>query len=815
MKVLGTPDFTLANSKFGCAATDAAKAAQFGASSLKLDSTHDALQIRFSGAQAIDERALLADIRKRGVIVAGGGGTMGADIATTTLNGNIPVGISDISDAALDGGEGKINASLAGAVQRGLLTVAEAEKRAKLLTGKYTDPSQVPADKAPAFVIEAVFENYDVKNKIFKGMNQHLPADTILATNTSSLDVERLAEASGRPDRFIGLHFFLPAHKNRLVEIIPASKTSPETIAKTRAFVQAIGKIPIVCQNSPGFGVNRMLVPVMNEGIKMWERLVAEQQAQYAKVHGSAPNAEVNKLIERRMATTVERAVQEVLWPQVSKDPAAGAFLIGPFSGLNSPIYMGIIGEITESLQAGLGEGYAPAKTVSEKSKAFFALNRRAPDFNEQFAKLQYAMGGPESVDQNMLPKLKELLQGLIIGTAMQLQDQGVITPEDLQRGVGIGTKWEMMPFDLMNQLGTKRSLELVEAYAATNPEFSVSSKLKDLAASNAKLPLNYVETRKEGDAQYITINKPHRNNALDQEMLANIRKAYEAAEKDPSVKTIIFESIGGAHFVSGADIFALKDQQKGMNPVQQMALFRNLILQGNQLYNDIASSSKVTVAKVNGTALGGGTELTLACDYVVASEDATFGTPEVRYGIYPAWGGTERLPQKVGKTMARFMVLEGGVMEKGAGPAILNGKEAALIGLADKVVSSDELDSAVRDGLAQGDFTQKPVRDAQAAEERVIKALNAQEPYHQPFQPNKLGGKFSRYKVASIDDLMGQELASLAPPSQRKVMKKVLQLAESRLKHADSKIGARARLERDILRMCLNYQAVSKSSKG
>lgn len=770
----------------------------------------DTLSIRFGNVQAVGEKDYLADIRREGVVVVGGGGTMGADIALTHLNGNVPVYIQDRDEAATARGEANIRNGLDNAVERGLVSVGEAADRFALLKGKLTDTTQVPTSPAPAFVIEAVFENYAVKEGIFRDMNAHLPPETILATNTSSLSVDRLAEASGRPDRFIGLHFFLPAYKNRLVEIIPGSKTSPETVEKTKALVRAIGKIPIVCQDSPGFGVNRMLVPVMNEGIRMLERLTEAKLKEYEAAHGPATPA-VRELIERRMATTIEQAVKETLWPTFSKDPKAGALLVGPFSGLNSPIYMGIIGEITQSLHEGLGEGYRPADTIQSKSQAFYALRKEnPPNFEERLARLQFKLGGPESLDQTLLPQLKEHLQGLIIGVAMQLQDQGVISPEDLHRGMALGTKWELMPYELINQLGAKRSLGLVEAYAKTNPAFAVPETLKALAANEGKIPLDYVQTRTEGSTRYVTINKPQRQNALDQAMLANIRKAFQAAEADPAVKTIVFESGGGAQFVSGADIFALKDQFKGMNPVQQLSVFRKLILQGKQLYDEIAGSSKVTVAKVDGQALGGGAELALACDYVVASEKASFGTPEVLYGIYPAWGGTERLPQKVGKTMARFMILEGGLMKRGKGPAILSGQDAAAIGLADRLANSATLDRELRDALAKGDFAAKPARDSRSAEERQQRRMAG-------FQPGQshLADKFNRYSNAGLEDLLDQELALLAPPSAREVYQKVLALADERIRHADDRIGNRLRLERDIVRTSLNYLAVDKLQRS
>ncbi|GIS91937.1 MAG: hypothetical protein CM1200mP21_02320 [Candidatus Poseidoniales archaeon] len=120
-------------------------------------------------------------------------------------------------------------------------------------------------------VIEAVFEDFDIKTEVFGILDEVCSEHTILASNTSSLSVNDLAQAVGRPDRFVGLHFFYHPAKNRLVEIIPAETTSAETLAAVELYCKTMGKVVIVCKDRPGFVVNRFFVPWLKRPFKFLE----------------------------------------------------------------------------------------------------------------------------------------------------------------------------------------------------------------------------------------------------------------------------------------------------------------------------------------------------------------------------------------------------------------------------------------------------------------------------------------------------------------------------------------------------------------
>lgn len=762
----------------------------------------DSLSIRFGAtenAQAVTDPLDFVDsLKKRGMVVAGGGGTMGNGIALNHLNIGVPVRIIEGNDAYYQNALKKFDTELAAAVKRGLMTQEEADKTRALVKGGFTNDTLTNLPKDTGLVIEAIFENPDIKKALFQKLDAHLGPEAILASNTSSISIDKLAEGLRYPERFIGIHFFMPAHKNRFIEIIPGKKTSQETINKTMALVKALGKTPIVCKrDSAGFAVNRMLVPWMVEGTRILEDMVKEHKTKT----GQDPTAQEMK----QFVTTIDFAARDLVWPTVSKNPKTSAILLSPFVAYNSPIYMGIIAEISEILYRDFGDSYKPTQTLVEKAAQFAALKKEnPPNFEERFKALQYPLGGPEDVLKDKVQAAKDRFAGLMIGISTQLIDEDITTPEDMNRGMLLGTRWEVSLFEMINQIGTPKALELVRKYKETNPDFKVSETLTTMAAANKSFDLNYVDTRKDGATQYITLNKPQRNNAFDIGMLKAMEAAFDQAEADPTVKSIVFESIGGKHFASGMDIFNLKSElvqvdadiraKYGKAPEsvfrQKMdeavlSHVKKIFQPGIDLFDKIRASSKITVSKVNGTCFGGAAELAMSCDYIAASNDAVFGFPEVKYGLFPAWTGTENLPERVGPTMAKFMILEGGLMDnKGKCTAFLNGKEAALIGLANLSAPAGELEKAVKEKLVEWEngaktvFPQSPSTLA-SLDNRVREKLATQAPTN-PLAARLLN-RFDTYRNVTAENALDTELKPLLAPIQQKKAEVKQQLDSTR----------------------------------
>ena len=194
-----------------------------------------------------------------------GAGTMGNGIAQACAVSGINVVLVDISDAAGQKGLATVAGSLDRLIKKE--KISEADKAAALSRIKVS--TSYDDLKAAQLVIEAATENYDLKVKILKQVDALVAPEVIVATNTSSISITQLAAATQRADRFIGMHFFNPVPMMALVEIIRGLQTSDATHDAVKAMAEALGKSPITVKNAPGFVVNRILVPMINEAFQV------------------------------------------------------------------------------------------------------------------------------------------------------------------------------------------------------------------------------------------------------------------------------------------------------------------------------------------------------------------------------------------------------------------------------------------------------------------------------------------------------------------------------------------------------------------
>lgn len=192
-----------------------------------------------------------------------GAGTMGNGIAQICAAAGLTVVMTDISEEATQRGLKAVSGSLDRLVKKEKLTAADRDTIVARIDAT-TDKSKLASCD---LVIEAATENLDLKIRILKDLATVLKPEAMIATNTSSISITKLATATDRPDRFIGLHFFNPVPLMALLEIIRASQTSDATHQAALEFAKRIGKSPITAKNSPGFAVNRILCPMINEAI--------------------------------------------------------------------------------------------------------------------------------------------------------------------------------------------------------------------------------------------------------------------------------------------------------------------------------------------------------------------------------------------------------------------------------------------------------------------------------------------------------------------------------------------------------------------
>jgi len=198
------------------------------------------------------------EIKSIGII---GAGTMGNGIAQVAASAAYDVVLLDVSDAALEKGLAALNNSLDRLIKKETIS---AEQKSQTLariktTTQYTDLASV------SLVIEAATENQTIKESILHQVDQVVSKDAIIASNTSSISITHLGSLNSRPERFIGIHFFNPPPLMALIEVIMGKETSPETLKAVLAMATRMGKEPITVQSSPGFVVNRILLPMINE----------------------------------------------------------------------------------------------------------------------------------------------------------------------------------------------------------------------------------------------------------------------------------------------------------------------------------------------------------------------------------------------------------------------------------------------------------------------------------------------------------------------------------------------------------------------
>ena len=331
---------------------------------------------------------------------------MGAEIAQVISFSGVPVLLKDVDQARVNQGLEVIRKIYQRRVDRGKMTADELEKKLALVIGVTDDAAFKDVD----LVIEAVPEQLPLKQRIFQELDRTLPESSIIASNTSSLSISALGGATRRPRNVIGMHFFYPAHIMKLVEVIPGLETSEETVADVLSFAESLRKLPIRVNECPGFFVNRILMPYLNE-------------AAFCVQEGSA----------------TPRQIDEAM--------AAFGFPMGPFTLVDN-LGFDVCREVVNVLLDAYGSRMAPAalwerihnlKRYGVKSGAgFYLYGDRAgqpdTDFDTVVQELRaaYKTKGEFSVSRIILPMVNETIRCL---------EEHVCTAADADLGViaGIG----------------------------------------------------------------------------------------------------------------------------------------------------------------------------------------------------------------------------------------------------------------------------------------------------------------------------------------------------------------------------------------
>ncbi len=204
-----------------------------------------------------------------------GAGLMGSGIAQVAAEAGYEVSMRDIEDRFVQGGLNIIKKNYERAISKGKMTKEQAEGNLSKIKGLVDLAAAV---KGADVIIEAVIENMDLKKQVYKDLEQLSGKETIFASNTSGLSITEVASVTKRPEKVIGMHFFNPVPVMKLVEIIKGQSTSAATFGIIKALAEKLGKTPIAVNEAPGFAVNRILVPMMNEAIFVLQEGIASAE---------------------------------------------------------------------------------------------------------------------------------------------------------------------------------------------------------------------------------------------------------------------------------------------------------------------------------------------------------------------------------------------------------------------------------------------------------------------------------------------------------------------------------------------------------
>ncbi len=528
-----------------------------------------------------------------------GAGTMGAGIAQKFAMSGFDVVLCDLGQAQLDRGMGTIKAILDEGVKR---KAVKPEEKAVVL-GRLHPTTDLQALSSCRLVIEAVFEDLEVKQSIFNKLDAICAPSVVLATNTSSFLVKDIAAGLNHGERVVGLHFFFHPVKNRLVEVVAGVDSDPERVREAWTLMAASGKIPIAAKDAPGFCVNRYFVPWLNEAVRIVDEGVASIAA-------------------------VEAAAKERF-----------KIGMGPFELMNVT-GVPIAYHATVNLGKSLGPFYAPARGLEAQFRA---------------GRLWSLDGAVEGAPAG---EIADRLFAAVWMVAGQIVSEGVASLEDVDRGAQIGLRWSKGPFRWMNGRGVQEAVSLVEAFVKKTPGLTVPDFLKNQAAQKEPWRFRLVDEKLEGGIAQLFINRPEALNALNGEVLDQLGVLIEKALADSSVRAIVLRGVGKA-FVAGGDVgFFVQAIRDG--DIHRIVEFTE---KAQACFGRIASSPKPVTAVLEGLALGGGAELALTAHRIIATPQACLGFPETGIGIYPGLGGTFRATRRVGVELARYLILTGKIV--------------------------------------------------------------------------------------------------------------------------------------------------------
>jgi len=543
-------------------------------------------------------------ISKIGVI---GSGQIGPDIAlhmTKIMQPfGVPVVVVDVAESALDAGRAKLEKK----IDKGVESGAFKPDRARAMKDNTTFTSDYEELRGADLVVEAATEDLRIKRLIFGQLEGIVSEECILASNSSHMEPEVIFEEAQHKARTCVIHYFFPAERNPMVEIVPGAESDGETIDWLMELYEDIGKVPIKVGSRYGYAMD----PIF-EGL----------------FHAAALCVEEGLGTVKQVDDVARRVLKQG---------------IGPFTAMN--------------LTGGNPITHVGLTHYVEKLYPWFKPSKLMEEAMEKNEKWDTAKRGEKvETPADAAAKITERMLGAYFGIVGEILDSGISNVADLEMGVQTALVTRP-PFEYMNEIGVKQSLALVEAYAADHKGFPVPACIK-AQADKGPWEVPFVLRNDTDGIAVLTIRRPAVLNALNKDVFEQLGNGVQAAEADSSIEGIVITGFGRKAFVSGADIgmlAAVKTPEDGAATSAHSHSYLNLI----------ENCTKPVVCAYNGLAFGGGNELALACHKRIARTGLRVlaGQPEPNLGIIPGAGGTQRLPRVIGFEKAWSILRTGGVL--------------------------------------------------------------------------------------------------------------------------------------------------------
>lgn len=577
-----------------------------------------------------------------------GAGNMGHGIAEVAALAGYEVRLRDINEELVEEGYDDLEWSVGKLEEKDQLSEEEADAALDRVT-PLVDLEEAVSDVD--FIIEVVPEKMDIKQDVYQEVEQYAPEEALFATNTSSLSITNLAEVTERPEQFCGMHFFNPPVRMALVEVISGEHTTDETLSTVESLAEEFDKTPVrVRKDSPGFIVNRVLVPLMNEAAWLVEDDVATVE-------------EVDSATKFDMGLPM------------------GSFELGDQVGIDVSYH------VLEYMHDTLGDAYEPCPLLEEKVEADELGKKTGKGFYD------YEDGDGADIPTDAgTEEIETRLLAVMANEVAKLVGNDVAPAGDIDEAVMLGAGFPSGPAKIADEHGLESLYETLEELH----DETGAARYEPAAYLEEQAEDGFYEEDDESDADFenirveypgdmvgkVVIDRPHRMNTINLELLDELDTAIDHLEADEDVRAVLVVGEGDDAFSAGADVQSMAASADPLDAI-------DLSEKGQQTFGKLETCSMPVVAGIDGHCLGGGMELSMCADLRVASERSGFGQPELDLGLLPGWGGTQRLQHIVGEGRAKEIILTADNYDA---------EEMESFGFVNEVVENDDLEDSAHE---------------------------------------------------------------------------------------------------------------------